>query len=289
MIKKVKLILLLGVFFGCLVAFHLIVAHNGLSLDTPTYYKNRVVVLLYHDFKSQENGTAISANRLNNHFNLLAARGFHIISLDQVAGFMAGKNTVPPNALAITMDDGYASNYFIAYPLLLKRNWPATVFLTVSNVGRVDGKRSRCRWLTWQQINEMQQNGISFGGHTYNAHFFTPDSRNRQMPWLLAKLPAENDVAYQRRISGDFRLAQVILEKKLQQKTTHFAAPFGMYDNSVVKAGHSSGYQYFWSTEPKPITRATSSTRMGRVSVGIGGTSGEELIDKILTTATSVK
>lgn len=282
MIKLISRVLLIGIFFGFLVTIH---PWPTLSMGSPIYYQDRVVVLLYHDFKTRENGTAINARRLQAHFRLLAARGFHIISLDQVVGFVEGKHSVPPNAIAITMDDGYSSNYTVAYPLLKQRHWPATIFLTVANTGRLEGKRSQCRWLDWEQINTMQHNGISFGSHTYNAHFFTLDSENRQLPWLLAKLPSENNLAYYQRISEDFKLAQAIMEKQLGEKTYHFAAPFGMYDNSVVKAGQSSGLKYFWSTEQQPITRNSSRFRMGRLSVGIKGTSAKMLFDKIMVTA----
>lgn len=250
-------------------------------------YRDRVVVLLYHDFKPLENGTAISAQRLDSHFRQLEAHGFNVVSLDLAAGFATGKNKVPVNAVAITMDDGYASNYTVAYPRLKERGWPATIFLTVSSVGRKEGKRSHSRWLNWEQILEMQRNGISFGAHTYNGHFFTTDAEDRQLPWLLARLPAETQFAYEQRINDDFYESQSILENKLGEKPHHFAAPFGMYDDFIARMAGRNGLAYCWSTEHRPIKNKTSASKLGRVSVGIQGTTGEKLIKLILATAGS--
>ncbi|MGE5380088.1 MAG: polysaccharide deacetylase family protein [Methylocystaceae bacterium] len=268
-----------------MVASRLTPAAKPISHDI--LYRDRVVVLLYHDFKSLENGTAISAQRLDSHFRQLEAHGFNVVSLDQAAGLVTGKNKVPVNAIAITMDDGYASNYTVAYPRLKERGWPATIFLTVSNVGRKEGKRAHSRWLTWEQILEMHKNDISFGAHTYNGHFFTTDAEDRQLPWLLAKLPAETEQAYMQRINADFYQSQAILENKLGGQPRHFAAPFGMYNDMIAGIAGRNGYVYCWSTEHLPIKNQASLSKMGRISVGIRGTTGEQLIKMILATAQS--
>ena len=55
--------------------------------------------------------------------------------------------------MAITIDDGYRSTYEIAYPVLRKHGFPATVFLYTDFVGAADA-------LTWPQMKEMAASGL---------------------------------------------------------------------------------------------------------------------------------
>lgn len=252
---------------------------------TPIYYQDRVVVLLYHDFKWKESGTAINPQRFRNHLDTLAMRGFKVVSLDEVVAFVRGEKKLPPNAIAITMDDGYTSNYQEAIPLLNKRKWPATVFITISNVGRMEGKYSVSRWLTWSQCQAMYRNNVLIGGHTYNGHFFTTDYTNKPQPWLVARLTKEDEAVYRQRIRNDLVQSQQIQSYWLGAPAYHFAAPYGVYDETVVSVASSCGYKYFWSTEPRAVTRSSKLSRLGRVSVGRKGMQSEDVISKILAAA----
>ncbi len=53
----------------------------------------------------------------------------------------------------ITIDDGYRSSYEIAYPILKKFGFPATVFLYTDFVGASDA-------MTWAQMKEMTASGL---------------------------------------------------------------------------------------------------------------------------------
>lgn len=67
----------------------------------------------------------------------LVARSFHVMTLgDAVAARDAGQ--LPPRAMAITFDDGYADNAQIALPLLQRHGLKATFFVAA---GFLDGGR----------------------------------------------------------------------------------------------------------------------------------------------------
>ena len=62
---------------------------------------------------------------------------FNVLPLDEAARRLEA-GTLPPRALAITFDDGYADNHDVALPILLRHGLPATFFIAT---GFLDGGR----------------------------------------------------------------------------------------------------------------------------------------------------
>ena len=58
------------------------------------------------------------------------------------------------NSCLITFDDGYADNFYYAFPLLKRFNIKATIFINTAYI------ETDPDYLTWQQIKEMQQSGL---------------------------------------------------------------------------------------------------------------------------------
>ena len=64
----------------------------------------------------------------------LVARYYRVLAVEDLVDRMA-RGTVPPNALAITFDDGYRDNLTHAAPILARHGVPATLFVTTGFVG----------------------------------------------------------------------------------------------------------------------------------------------------------
>lgn len=64
------------------------------------------------------------------------ASNYHVISMRELVAAIQKGDGLAPNTVLLTFDDGYASNYHLAFPILKEFNLPATVFVTT---GFLDG------------------------------------------------------------------------------------------------------------------------------------------------------
>jgi peptidoglycan/xylan/chitin deacetylase (PgdA/CDA1 family) len=92
-------------------------------------WKNRrkLRILMYHRF-------ADSAG-LDRQCRYLRAQ-YSILSLDQIAHWLDADQQFPPNALAITADDGYRDFYESAFPVFSAHKIPVTLFLITGFLDR---------------------------------------------------------------------------------------------------------------------------------------------------------
>lgn len=240
------------------------------------FYEDKVVVLLYHDISdNRKNSATIPPDLFREHMAILETE-FNVISLEDVMTFQNGQKSIPPNAVAITFDDGYRSNYEVAYPILQQYGWPATVFLTVGDIGKATAAIEK---LTWEQIAEMATNRFSFGSH-YLTHGMI-----RQHSELVALYPGESWQDYQRRVaSGLQRSYQILNEHGVT--TLHFAAPYGRFNQTVKELAEEAGYKYLWGIDPFPVMSGCQS--LNRIDVGAYWTGAEELRQQIINTARKV-
>jgi peptidoglycan/xylan/chitin deacetylase (PgdA/CDA1 family) len=61
-------------------------------------------------------------------------RHFHPVSLEDVLAHIEGEASLPPGAVAVTIDDGFNDTHHYAFPILRRYAIPATVFVTTGYV-----------------------------------------------------------------------------------------------------------------------------------------------------------
>ncbi len=100
------------------------------------------VILLYHQIVDRNTrgylykGPAIH-HQLTDFRAEMACVGryFKVISLDEVADHVERKKPFRTPSVSITFDDGYRDNYTLAFPILRRRGFPGTVYLTTDLIG----------------------------------------------------------------------------------------------------------------------------------------------------------
>lgn len=118
-------------------------SRSGITTILRQFKRNDFCVLMLHgvtdlDAKDQpgiENteGISIHVRDLEAIFKLLAGR-YPVPSLDEVVTAMENQTPLPQNSVVLTFDDGYASDYELAFPLLKKYNLHGTIFASTDFV-----------------------------------------------------------------------------------------------------------------------------------------------------------
>ncbi len=195
---------------------------GGLS---PEGYQ-QVPILCYHRFaKKCASPLCMPEHVFEQQMKFLKDNGYRVISPDELLGFLDYRHSIPKKSVMISIDDGYRSVYNVAYPILKKYGFTATLFIYIDYVG-VSSKS-----VTWQQLAEMKAAGFSIGSHTV-AHSD-----------LSKKSDSESDNAYLKRVNRELTLSKEILDRKLSQDTFVLAYPFGRCTRQVRYMTEANGYR----------------------------------------------
>ena len=173
---------------------------------------------MYHRVQEEEAETStlvVSPKEFEKQMKYLTENRYHIVYVDDLLLWMRTRKFIPSKTVAITLDDGYADIYPYVYSVLKKYTFPATIFLPINKVGTAG-------YLTWNQVQEMEKNGIRFGSHTL-SHPSLPS-----IPLEMAK--------------KEILESKKILEAKLKFPSTIFCYPYGRYTPTIRTLVKESGY-----------------------------------------------
>jgi peptidoglycan/xylan/chitin deacetylase (PgdA/CDA1 family) len=154
--------------------------------------------------------------------------GYRVLTLDQVLACVRAEQPVPPRAVALTFDDGYASFFSYALPVLRRHGFPATVYAISGRIGgralwlAKDRGRSIPKLMNAVQLREIHALGMTIGSHTVSHP-------------KLATLGSER----RRRELADSKTA---LQDLLGEQVGHLCYPYGSFDLDTVHAAAETGY-----------------------------------------------
>ena len=88
-------------------------------------------------------------------------RNFHVISYDQITGFLYGDNGLPDRAVALTFDDGFTECFEVVRPLLLKRGIPCSFFISTNTIDNKDMAKEQKASLCIEKILASDEESIA--------------------------------------------------------------------------------------------------------------------------------
>lgn len=209
---------------------------RGRSIVIPLKDKNKggiheggfqtIPILTYHRFSDSCNSPlCMPASVFDKQMRYLKEYGYHVLTPEELLAFLEYRQGLPKKSVVITMDDGYRSVYTIAYPILKKYGFTATVFVYTNFVGASDMA------ITWDQLRKLQKEGFTIGSHTVSHADLTKKKEGE----------TENDFLV--RITRELFESKKIIDRKLKQNTLIFAYPFGRYDQTTSQIVREAGYK----------------------------------------------
>jgi len=182
------------------------------------------MILAYHRINPWYRDDALSVNPeiFESHIKFLLEKGFKPVSLYDYLD-----EKVSDKKFCITFDDGFADNYFFAFPILTKYNIKATIFLIAHFIGteKIHQKytdREKDRYLQWKEIHEMIKSGIDFGSHSLTHPDLT----------TLDKKQLWDEIFDSKRF----------LQKNIGRKVNFFCYPYGRQNEKIRQTVKNAGY-----------------------------------------------
>ncbi|MFI3174847.1 MAG: polysaccharide deacetylase family protein [Bacillota bacterium] len=194
-------------------------------------------ILNYHHFTEEahpDGGSTMSISHFEEQVKALVDNGYTGISFEELLDYVEKGSPLPEKPVILTFDDGYLSNYEMAYPILQKYNMKAVFFPIGSTIGLDKYKDTDYDIIphyTPEQIVEMLDSGlVTFHSHTYDMHQWPPYEEGVVHETVM-KLDSETEAEYIALLTNDHRTAVETLENITGEETNVISYPRGAFDD----------------------------------------------------------
>lgn len=229
-----------------------------------------IPVLMYHhidEFWQEKPGVITSPTVFREHIQTLSEAAYQAVHFSDLEAFTKKQTPLPEKPIIITFDDGYESNYTLAYPILKEFDYKATINIIGATTCLTPGDYPH---FSWQEAKKMQDTGIiELGSHTWDMH----DNG-------LVKQAAETMDAFMDRLALDTSQCQQAFKEHQLDKARVFSYPYGKYSPATQRSIEEAGYLYQLTIKPGLITKDTKSNEIPRLTVS-GDMSGTDLLEMI--------
>ena len=219
-----------------------------------------VTILMYHQvgtFGRVDAHRAVycDSGAFRRQMAFLKAGRYNLLSLDEVYACVTGTKDIPPRAVHLSFDDGYADFAAIAHPLMRRWGFPSSVYMVAGLLGAdaawlpPEGLPS-ARLMSPDALRRVDADGARVGSHT---------ASHRR---LLRLDPAD----LQREVAG----SRETLEAALNRPVLDFCYPYGDLDRAAVEAVRAAGYRLAFTCERNRACKGTDPLLLPRHAVSYG-------------------
>ena len=206
-------------------------APGTLGATEPSAGPNAVVIM-YHRFgETRYPSTNVTLEQFEAHLGELKTGGYTVLPLPDIIKALKRGQPLPERTVGISIDDAYLSIYTEAWPRLKAAGFPFTVFVATDPIDQ-----RTPNFMTWVQIREMAEAGVTVGGHT-GSHLHMPKaSRQRNLSEL-----ARSTKRFQEKLGRTpeifaYPYGESSLEIQTMAKDTGFIAAFGQHSGAFDDA-----------------------------------------------------
>lgn len=185
-----------------------------------------VPILCYHKFDEGGSSTMnMPSDLFEKQMRYLKENNYHTISPADLLGFLNFSQQIPRRSVLITVDDGYRSVYEVAYPILKRYGFVATLFIYTDYIGLSS------KALSWDDLRQLKAAGFTIGSHSVSHADLTRQGKD------------ETDQAFLARVKHEVVVSKQILDRELDQDTIIFSFPFGRSDEKSVALAKVAKYK----------------------------------------------
>lgn len=227
----------------------------------------QTIIFCYHRLveKIHTQWTEIKPADFEAQMKMLKDRGITVISLQDYLAWRRGEKNIPARSAVITFDDGWKSQYEVAWPIMKKYGYPFTMFIYTEGVrgGSLGGGEA----ITWEMLADMRDNGVDI-----QAHSATHQDLRENQPIMVM----QNGKRAKKRLTGqeyeDWLKNEIVgskelLEQRLAIKVNSFAVPLGKYNDHVKELCRNAGYDAMFTVYGQPLTFNSSMDSLGRYAI----------------------
>jgi peptidoglycan/xylan/chitin deacetylase (PgdA/CDA1 family) len=209
-------------------------------------------IICYHSVESPyDTDFSITRESFIQQMQYLKATGYSVITLAQLHDYVTGaRESLPPNPVVLTFDDGYRSTYTEVYPILQRFGFPFTAFIYPKWVGK------SAYALTWAQIREMSDQGVDIQSHSFSHSFLT-----------RRRAPLRDTSRYSSFLATELNDSKEEIEKHTGQPVRFLAYPYGDYDPVVARYAANAGYDAALTCDFGPVKKGADPYTLRRVVV----------------------
>jgi peptidoglycan/xylan/chitin deacetylase (PgdA/CDA1 family) len=228
----------------------------------------QVLIFCYHRLvdKIRYPGTEITPAAFEAQMKELKDKGITVISMQDLLAWKRGEKNIPPRCAVITFDDGWKSQYEVAWPMMKKFGYPLTLFIYTEGVagGHLGGGQA----ITWEQLADMRDNGVDIQAHSATHQ----DLREGHQVMVIdangkrskKKLTGAD---YEKWVQNEVVGCKELLEQRLGIKVNCYAVPFGNYNEHVKELARNAGYEAMFTVYGQPITFTSPMDSIGRYAI----------------------
>jgi len=228
----------------------------------------QTIIFCYHRLvdKIRYPGTEITPAAFEAQMKELKDRGITVISMQDLLAWKRGEKNIPPRCAVISFDDGWKSQYEVAWPIMKKYGYPFTMFIYTEGVrgGTLGGGEA----ITWEQLADMRDNGVDIEAHSATHQdlreghtiMLVPPGGKRTRTKLTGP-------QYEQWMQNEVVGSKQLLEQRLGIKVNCFAVPFGNYNEHVKEIARNTGYEAMFTVYGQPITFTSPMDSIGRYAI----------------------
>ena len=211
--------------------------------------KNFFPIIYYHDIV-EENGFSLQQTKLSTfkrQMEILVKNGYKTLLFSELDEIFSNDKLLNNKYVLITFDDGYISNYVLAFPIMEDLGLKFNIFINTKMIEDNDPK-----YLSIENVKEMYNSDlVEFGSHTHSH--------------IDAKSVTENELI------NEIETCNIKIKEWLGYNTLDFCYQYGFYSSDTNKL-LSNFYKRIYTSDCKPLEKRNDSLVRGLIGISTDDT-----------------